>query len=101
MVDRVPLSPSNTIVLGRLDPKASPHAERPDIDLTPYGALERGVSRIHARLELDDDKLYLTDLHSTNGTFLADTRLEPDTPTYLPTGSEFLLGRLALQVLFR
>ncbi|MEQ8677595.1 MAG: FHA domain-containing protein [Aggregatilineales bacterium] len=101
MVERVPVPTNNSILLGRMDPKASPYAQRPDVDLTPYGALERGVSRIHARLDLDGDDLFLTDLDSTNGTFLADKRLEPEVSTPLQTGNEFLLGRLALQVLFR
>ena len=101
MVERVPLPPNGEIILGRLDPKASPYADRPDVDLTPYGALERGVSRLHARLHVEDSQVFLTDLDSTNGTFLADKRLEGDVPTQLKTGTEFLLGRLALQVLFR
>ncbi len=101
MVERVVVPTNNIILLGRLDPKASPYAQRPDVDLTPYGALERGVSRIHAQLQLDGDNLSLMDLHSTNGTFLADKRLEPEESTPLQTGNEFLLGRLALQVLFR
>ncbi len=39
-----------------------------DLDLSPYGALERGVSRRHALLRPTQNSLYLLDLGSTNGT---------------------------------
>ncbi|MBC7870028.1 MAG: FHA domain-containing protein [Chitinophagaceae bacterium] len=98
MVERLMLPKDASVVLGRTDLNARFH---PDIDLTPYGALDRGVSRGHARLHIDDDKLFVTDLGSTNGTFLAGKRLQPDEPTILRKGDELLLGRLAIQVLFR
>ncbi|MDX1995701.1 MAG: FHA domain-containing protein [bacterium] len=98
MVERVLLPRDTSIVLGRTDLNARFH---PDVDLTPYGALDRGVSRGHARLHMEDDKLYVTDLGSTNGTFLAGKRLAPEEPTQLRKGDELLLGRLAIQVLFR
>jgi pSer/pThr/pTyr-binding forkhead associated (FHA) protein len=72
-----------------------------EIDLTPYGAIDRGVSRLHAQLHLEKDKLYITDLGSTNGTYLNGTRLSPDEPTLLRKGDDVLLGRLAIQILFR
>ena len=36
------------------------------------------VSRVHARIEKRSDGLYVTDLFSTNGTFLDGHRLEPN-----------------------
>lgn len=36
----------------------------------------RGISRIHSRISKEDDCYYLTDLNSTNGTFLNGGRLE-------------------------
>lgn len=97
MVERLVLPDNMTVVLGRTDLNARYH---PDVDLTPYGALDRGVSRSHVRLHVDDDKLYVTDLGSTNGTFLAGKRLEPETPTILHKGDELTLGRLTMQILF-
>lgn len=40
----------------------------PDLDLRPYGADEKGVSRRHALLRPSRNSLYLIDLESTNGT---------------------------------
>lgn len=50
--------------------RGSDEPESPDIDLTNLGALERGVSRIHALLRPTPHNLYLIDLKSTNGTFV-------------------------------
>lgn len=46
------------------------------------------VSRIHARLELREGAIYLTDLHSTNGTFQNGVRLLPERPYLLQSGDE-------------
>lgn len=98
MVERVVLRDKLSIVLGRTDPGARPTV---DVDLTPYGALDRGVSRMHCRLHLEDNRIYITDLGSTNGTFVAGKRLEANQPEALRKGEELLLGRLSIQVLFR
>lgn len=98
MVERVVLEDDKPVKLGRTDQKSR---FIPDVDLTPYGAIDRGVSREHAQLEIADEKLYVTDLDSTNGTFLAGQRLEPGVKTVIRKGDELLLGRLAVQVLFR
>jgi pSer/pThr/pTyr-binding forkhead associated (FHA) protein len=42
---------------------------RPDLDLTPFGADEAGVSRKHALLRPSSTNLFLVDLGSMNGTF--------------------------------
>lgn len=99
MVERFVLSDADSIILGRNEPGSRPESDM--IDLTPYGALDRGVSRQHVRLHLKDNHLYVTDLGSTNGTFLAGKRLRANEPSLLHKGDELLLGRLAVQVLFR
>ncbi len=85
------------VVLGRSDHRSP---TRPDLDLSYVGAAERGVSRRHARLELKDGHLYITDLNSSNGTFVKGTRLHPYTPTMLHSGDEVLLARLAISITF-
>lgn len=98
MVERVVISAGKTFKLGRFELGSS----RPEeIDLTPYGALDRGVSRLHAQLHMEDQQLYITDLNSTNGTYLGGEKLPPHDPTPLKKGDELLLGRLAVQILFR
>src|SRR5688500_3265588 len=39
-----------------------------DVDFTPYGAIDKGVSREHALIRPSEQRLYLIDLSSTNGT---------------------------------
>lgn len=51
----------------------------PDLDLTPYGATTKGVSRLHATLRPSETGLTLIDNKSTNGTYVNKTRLtSPD-----------------------
>ncbi len=97
MIERIVLTDDLSIVLGRSDLNAR---FDPDIDLTTYGAVDRGVSRAHARLHLSEGHLFITDLGSTNGTFVSGKRLEPDKAQVLRKGEEILLGRLPVQVLF-
>lgn len=53
------------------------------------------ISRYHCRFEFIKDEWYITDLESTNGTFLAGKQLLPNTP-YLLENSDFLtFGRVA------
>ena len=84
-------------ILGRSDHK---RAMRPDVDLTHYGAVERGVSRQHARLEIKEQRLLLTDLDSVNGTQLRGTTLRAFNPVRVRRGDDVVLGRLAFKILF-
>lgn len=98
MAERVVMQEGVIYKLGRFElGMAAPN----EIDLTPYGAMDRGVSRVHAQLHLQDDHLYITDLSSTNGTYVSGNKIEPDSPTALRKGDELLLGRLQVQILFR
>ncbi|MEW6580951.1 MAG: FHA domain-containing protein [Chloroflexota bacterium] len=72
----------------------------PDLDLAPFNALERGVSRRHARLTRQSLTVMVQDLGSVNGTFLNGTRLVPFQPRVLRHDDELVLGRLALRVSF-
>ncbi len=61
------LHPTERIVLGRMDERT---AEARSLDLTPYDGHQKGVSRIHADIAHVGHTLTLTDLGSTNGTFI-------------------------------
>lgn len=98
MIERLTLEENDSFQLGRFEAQ-NRHVHQ--IDLTPYGALDRGVSRLHARIHLEADYLYITDLGSTNGTYLAGQRLDANKPTRLRKGDELILGRLPVQVMFR
>ena len=92
------LKEGQVALLGRADFRSG--GFQPDVDLTAYGAQERGVSRAHARLHLEEGKLYVTDLYSANGTRIGATRLEPEQPYLLNHNDEFMLGALVIRVTF-
>ncbi len=97
-IEPIVLHPTEHTTIGRLD-SGSP--EQPDIDLTVYGALDRGVSRIHAAIErIDEDILALVDLKSGNGTYLNGLKLEPGRPHILHDGDEMRFGNLAVHIYF-
>jgi hypothetical protein len=88
------------IVLGR-DP--APHPGRPDASLIPVQDPARSVSKTHALVEVVDERVMITDLHSTNGTRLLSTEgemreLEAGRPTDAPSGATVLLGEFAVRL---
>jgi hypothetical protein len=95
----IPVTLDNPVVLGRL---ASPGQTRPYdlLDLSHLGAEKRGVSRQHCQLERQGAHLYVTDLNSTNGTYLNGTRLTAYTPYRLADGDRLILSTLHCTVAF-
>ncbi|MFN8528006.1 MAG: FHA domain-containing protein [Anaerolineae bacterium] len=83
-------------VLGRID-EATDYA--PDIDLSPFEARERGVSRRHCALVQYKGDLHLVDLGSINGTFINGKRIPPDSAFRVGPGDEIRLGMLNLVLL--
>ena len=59
-------------------------------------ALDRYVSRKHARLHVDEGSLVLTDLESRNGTKLNGQPVVGESA--LPLGAPFIVGRTVLRV---
>lgn len=99
--ERLTFEQAPTLVLGRCVFADSPSDHSADIDLEPYGASQRGVSRAHARLDLLSHRyLYITDLNSTNGTYVNGKRLRPYEPTILSKADKLVLGRLPIQIFF-
>jgi len=86
------------IIFGRAD-QSSPH--QPDVDLSPFGALEKGVSRVHAAIDRSDDVLTLVDMGSSNGTNLNGQRLTADQPRVLRDGDEIRFGKLVVHLYFK
>ncbi len=52
----------------------------------------KGVSRRHCQLTIQAGKLILTDIGSTYGTFIHETKIPVNTPVELHSGSYFCLG---------
>ncbi len=88
------LTGKDTIVIGREDAVSNIF---PDVDLSPHGGEEGGVSRLHARIFLQNGEYMLEDENSTNYTFLNRQRLAPKTPTQLHDNDEIRLGRVLLR----
>src|SRR6266567_3475514 len=87
------LSGKDNVVVGREDAVSNIF---PDVDLTPHGGEEGGVSRLHARIFVDNGQYMLEDENSTNFTFLNRQRLAGKTPTPLNDNDEIKLGRVLL-----
>ena len=76
------------------------YPERNQLNLTPYGALECGLSRQHAKLYLHNDRLYIADMGSTNGTYVRGHMLKAAEPTLIRNGDDILLGRMRIKIQF-
>lgn len=71
----------------------------PDVDLEPYSAYESGVSRLHARIKVEEQAMWITDLGSANGTRVNNHKLSPHEEYPLGNKDVVRLGRLSLQAL--
>jgi pSer/pThr/pTyr-binding forkhead associated (FHA) protein len=56
------------------------------------------ISRQHARFKVEGDSVTVTDLGSSNGTFVGEQRLEPNEETAVPLESGRRLGQLDLRL---
>ena len=88
------LSGKDNVLIGREDAVSNIF---PDVDLTPHGGEEGGVSRMHARIFAENGQYMLEDENSTNFTFLNRQKLAPKTPTPLHDNDEIKLGRVLLR----
>ena len=93
--EHVRLSDGDKIILGRFQ-----FPEQHHLDLTPYDALQHGISREHAEVHIRDNRIYLIDLGSTNGSYIHGERLKPSEPHLLQNGDDILLGRMNLKIFF-
>jgi predicted component of type VI protein secretion system len=88
------LSGKDVITIGREDAVSNIY---PDVDMTPHGGEEGGVSRLHARIFVENGQYLLEDENSTNFTFLNRQRLAGKTPTPLHDNDEVRFGRVLLR----
>ncbi len=89
---------NSELLIGRED---NASGIKPGMDLSDHGALEKGVSRIHAALRRRADHVVLVDLNSANGTFLNGQKLKAEHPHTLRDGDEIRMGKLVLHVYFK
>jgi hypothetical protein len=72
----------------------------PDLDLSRFGAEGLGVSRHHALLRPTSYGLQLTDMDSTNGTYVDGKRLRSGSSKVLQTGDVISFSKLHFSVRF-
>lgn len=91
------LAGKETFTLGRIN---EDQPIIPDVDLSPYKALEHGVSRLHATLQINQ-QVTVTDLGSSNGTQVNRKKIQPQKTYPLKHGDTLTLGKMRIQVLIR
>jgi pSer/pThr/pTyr-binding forkhead associated (FHA) protein len=83
------------LIVGRAD---SVEGYTPDLDLSPFGARDAGVSRRHAKIVFQDGALHICDLGSVNGTRLNGVKLPPNQLYRLNNGAKLECGNLRMTV---
>ena len=87
----IPLPSKQALIIGRSDPF---NAQVPDVDLAPHGAVNAGVSRVHARLLHKAAQWQLEDLNSTNGTYVNGQVVPPNQVVTLQDGDAIQFGNM-------
>lgn len=72
-----------------------------DLDTTPYEGRLLGVSRVHADIRYEQGTYYLTDLKSTNGTWVNNNRLKALERYALQSGDQVRLGQCLFAVFMK
>lgn len=85
------------LVIGRSDPR---YDSKPDIDLEAYDGYQQGVSRRHAMIFPRNNRLILTDLGSSNGTYVSGRTLMQGQEYRIRHADTIVIGKLQLQVFF-
>lgn len=81
------------IIIGRSSP-----SRRIDLNLSLFGGDDLGVSRIHASIRPDEDRLLLYDLGSSNGTFQNFEPIAKGAAAVLTDGDILSFGLLHLKI---
>ena len=93
----VDLPDQENVIIGRSDASSG---DAPDVDLNPDNGMELGVSRRHACITFRDAQAYLTDLGSTNKTFLNRQAMMRGQPYEIQDGDEVRLGNVIVKIMY-
>jgi hypothetical protein len=94
----LPLADRNEFTIGRI---SEGQPIMPDIDLSPYQAYASGVSRLHAVVKYDSQRVVIMDLGSANGTYVNGKRLVSNVEQIINHGDIIALGKLKIQILMK
>ena len=86
------------VILGRTGGETG---NAPLINLDELDAEDYGVSRRHAMLTREGDRLYISDLGSTNHTYLNGNQLQEHDNLVLRDGDELTLGHMRMKVFYK
>jgi pSer/pThr/pTyr-binding forkhead associated (FHA) protein len=73
----------------------------PDVDLSPFDAYAQGVSRLHAALKLNKNRVAIMDLGSSNGTRVNGQKIVPHVDYPINHNDQIALGKLRIQNLIK
>lgn len=88
---------TETLQIGR-----SPQADQQfdGFDLSPFNGYEMGVSRLHAEISLQNEKIIIVDKNSANGTLLNQQQLEPEAAYLVKHGDNIRFGNMPVEIYF-
>ncbi|XWX04405.1 FHA domain-containing protein [Aggregatilineales bacterium SYSU G02658] len=89
------VSAAQSVVVGR-----SSSAGSVEVDLSPYNAVDLGISRHHVQFDIVGDRLMVKDLESVNGSSLNGKPLAPNHYYPVTHGDELKIGRLKMRIFF-
>ncbi|PKO05586.1 MAG: hypothetical protein CVU41_10970 [Chloroflexi bacterium HGW-Chloroflexi-3] len=92
------LSGRSEFTLGRV---AEGQPILPDVDLSPFDAYAQGVSRLHAALKLNKNRVAIMDLGSSNGTRVNGQKIVPHVDYPINHNDQIALGKLRIQILIK
>jgi hypothetical protein len=95
---RITLPLTEQIIVGRCS--GNSEGVQPDVDLSPFAAEEKGVSRCHVRIVHKGALVYVGDLGSLNGSWINGFGLPPQNERLLRDGDRLRLGKLEIKVTF-
>jgi hypothetical protein len=95
---RVTIVGNDELYIGR---STANSAMAPEIDLNPVNAGDYGVSRLHAIITRQNNKLLIADLDSMNCTYINGVRAFPREPHTLHDGDEVWFGQLQCRIRFQ
>jgi pSer/pThr/pTyr-binding forkhead associated (FHA) protein len=87
----------NFLIVGRKD---NGDDRQVDVDFAQMDGQRQGVSRYHAVIQVQQNRVHIKDYNSSNGTFLNGYALKPMFNYRLRHDDELVLGRLKMSVHF-
>ena len=73
----------------------------PDVDLSPFDAYAQGVSRLHAAIKINKNRVVIMDLGSSNGTRVNGQKIVPHVDYPINHNDQIALGKLRIQIIIK